>query len=110
MLDDDIAALGARLTWAPAHKSLAAALLLRRSDGQRCTIDDWRANRLVDAVAKESARTPEMLARHNAIRDHRALVAHSTAVLGCVTFAAAHVERETITSDGTVVKLSLIHI
>ena len=44
-----------RLVWMPAHTTLASVGEVKMSNGQRLTTVDWRANRLVDALAKTSA-------------------------------------------------------
>ena len=44
------------LRWMPAHKSCAQAIRSRTSDGALITVDEWRANRLADFVARECAR------------------------------------------------------
>ena len=100
-LDGQLDLLARRLTWAPAHKSAATAMSMRRSDGHLCTLADWRANRVVDVVAKAHARVDGMEMRHGTISSCLEAVAHATAVLGCVTYAAAHVVEERLGVDGT---------
>ena len=57
-LDGDPSALtGDRLTWMPAHKSAKGFRKYKRSDGKTVSSVDWRANRLVDVLAKEPAET-----------------------------------------------------
>ena len=91
------------LVWAPAHCTLSAALMSRRSDGQFCNEVDWRANRLADAVAKAAARVnaaPGTVI--DLIRDARSALAHAAAVLGAVTHAANHHPVSTTRPDGSV--------
>ena len=57
-LDDDVGALveqGA-LTWIPAHLTIRAVGERKLPNGQRLTMVDWRANRLVDILAKAGAK------------------------------------------------------
>ena len=53
-LDGDIGSLvnDERLSWIPAHLSIRAVGEMRLPDGKRLTMTDWRANRLVDILAK----------------------------------------------------------
>ena len=46
-----------RITWMPAHLPITAIWNATRSDGKVITPVDWRANRLVDALAKAAAAT-----------------------------------------------------
>ena len=41
-----------KLIWLPAHQTTAMVGEARRSDGHKLTMTNWRANRLVDALAK----------------------------------------------------------
>jgi hypothetical protein len=54
---DDIADMVScgKLVWVPAHKSHRAIGEAKKGDGQRLTAVDWRANRLVDLLAKAAA-------------------------------------------------------
>ena len=62
---------------------------MQKSDGSPVTDSEWRANRLVDALAQAAARTHRVPA---ALRDLLAtadrLVDHTAALLGRVTYAA----------------------
>jgi hypothetical protein len=44
-----------QLIWMPAHGSAGTVGVARKSDESRVTLIDWRANRLVDALAKSAA-------------------------------------------------------
>ena len=44
------------LVWMPAHTKLQDIGEFRLSDGSRLTAKDWRANRLVDVLAKQEAK------------------------------------------------------
>ena len=43
------------LCWMPAHKSIGAVGIALKSDGTAVTFTEWRANRLVDCLAKTAA-------------------------------------------------------
>ncbi len=103
-LDVDISSLleGDKLAWMPAHKSLRAVGEAKLSNGCRLTIVDWRANRLVDKLAKVAANelqhpksTLELLA------SAEAAAAHAACLLGAVTWAANNYVEETPNEDGT---------
>ena len=103
-LDVDISALlqGDKLAWMPAHKSLTAVGEVKLSNGCRLTNVDWRANRLVDKLAKMAASelqcpksTAELLASAEAAS------AHAACLLGMVTFAANNCVEVVINEDGT---------
>ena len=61
-LDGDIGRLraGDTLLWFPAHRTRAAVGAATLSDGSLMAWTDWRANRLVDALAKSAARWRSM--------------------------------------------------
>ena len=93
--DGDFQQLSNQLRWLPAHKSLDQALQLKASDGSRVTALDWRANRLVDAVAKRAAslsKTDSSILRF--LDSARTLLAHKAAVLAQATFKANHCPTE----------------
>lgn len=77
------------LVWMPAHQSMASVGEAKLSNGHRLTTIDWRANRLVDALAKAAAserQPPPAIERilawaHSAVR-------HSAKLLARVTHAA----------------------
>ena len=43
------------LVWMPAHQTSAAIGVQTLSNGDKLSATDWRANRLVDALAKQAA-------------------------------------------------------
>ncbi len=103
-LDVDISVLlqGDKLAWVPAHKSLTAVGEVKLSNGCRLTSVDWRANRLVDKLAKTAANelqcpksTAELLVSAEAAS------AHAACLLGMVTFAANNHVEELVNEDGT---------
>ncbi len=64
---------------------------------------DWRANRLVDALAKAYAREVQLpKSFFDFISSARIAYKHSAAVLGCVTHAANNHKIQVIRNDGTV--------
>jgi hypothetical protein len=80
---------GGLLVWLPAHLSHSAIGEAKLSDGSRLTAVDWRANRLVDKLAKIAAGA---LAEPKNVTDLvgslDAAAAHAAALLGIVTHAA----------------------
>ena len=77
------------LTWMPAHRSMAVIGAAMRSDGRPVSAQDWRANRLADALAK--AAIGDIAACRLGISQlavAQELVRHEAAVLGAATYAA----------------------
>jgi len=68
------------IVWMPAHRSRTAIGTAMKSNGEYVTEKDWRANRLVDLLAKAAA------FRHRVPEDLRLLLANAVAA---VTFHAA---------------------
>ena len=91
-----------KVVWMPAHKSLAAAATLRRSDGGLITPLEWRANRLADAHAKAAAAAcgPSAYAT-SAVAKAIRVAAIELAALGAVTHAANNHMITVVRSDGT---------
>jgi endonuclease/exonuclease/phosphatase family metal-dependent hydrolase len=90
------------LAWMPAHQTLAAIGTRRLSNGKLLTAVDWRANRLVDVLAKQAAATREApRAVSLLLKSAQAAVRHASALLGRVTVAANHHEVSTTQEDGT---------
>ena len=88
-LDGDVTALEELLRWQPAHLSLQAVGESKCSDGTRLTTLGWRANRLVDGLAKSAAQWFRADAATRALlRSTSCAVVHAAAVLGASTFAA----------------------
>ena len=100
-LADPLEDLQSPLIWGPAHLSLEEACTRTKSDGSSMSFRDWRANRLVDALAKKGAelhRVPFGLrAQANAAFT---AVLHALALLGVVTRCANH--HQMIGHDGRV--------
>jgi len=105
-LDDDVSALTKAdlLVWMPAHQSLRAVGEAKLSNGVRLTAADWRANRLVDALAKNAAKevqAPRQLLALMASADAATL--HAAALLGCVTYAANNHKVSEVGPDGSMI-------
>ena len=101
-LDGDLAVLSQCLSWMPAHISLAMIAYQSISDGKALTTVDWRANRLVDAIAKAFARDfrpPKHIRDH--VQSARAMYKHATALLGVVTHRANHHTVQVLRADGS---------
>ncbi len=80
---------GGLLVWLPAHLGHSAIGEVKLSDGSRLTAVDWRANRLVDKLAKIAAGAhaePESVV--DLVDSLDAAAAHAAALLGLVTHAA----------------------
>ena len=101
-MDIDITALHEQgnLVWVPAHKSIKCVGEAKCSDGTRLSMIDWRANRLVDMLAKIAAghlqaseHTTQLLTSIDAA------VSYSACLLGVVTHAANNLHT-TVTLDG----------
>ena len=91
IVGDDLASLvtSGKLVWMPAHKSLSAIGVATKSDGQCLTSIDWRANRLVDGLAKAAASSLSApSAVSSFLRSADAASAHAACLLGVVTHAA----------------------
>ncbi len=96
------------LVWQPAHLSLQAVGERMLSNGRRMTIIDWRANRLVDALAKLAAsegKLPKTLLR--VLQDAGIAVVQSAKLLGRVTFAANNFPGTVQNEDGTTSAVTL---
>ena len=101
-LDGDVASLirDAKLAWLPAHLLMAAIGERKLFNGTRLTAIDWRANRLVDALAKQAAATRQAPAPVlQVLKSAKAAVRHSAALLGEVTHAANNHKTEVTTVD-----------
>ena len=103
-LDADITCLvrDEKLVWVPAHQTTAAIGNKELSNGQMLTAVDWRANRLVDALAKQAARerqAPPAITR--LLTSGKVAVNHAAALLGEVTHAANHCSVQVHHPDGS---------
>jgi len=103
-LDGDIRRLVSHnnLVWLPAHLTLQAVGERKLSNGVRMTIIDWRANRLVDALAKMAAAQSKMPPAMLALLKTATLAAqYSARLLGRVTHAANNCPELVLNEDGT---------
>ena len=107
ILDGDFSGLAdhRRLVWLPAHQGFGAIHSRVLSDGKLYSVIDWRANRLVDAIAKAFANDHAVPCLVSALTlSARCAVRHSVALLGCVTHAANnHIVQET-SDDGSTIR------
>jgi hypothetical protein len=91
-----------QLVWMPAHQPLSAVGHKELSNGKLLTVVDWRANRLVDALAKLAAtrgQAPKAIVR--LLESGKAAMRHAAALLGVVTHGANHHEVPVQRPDGT---------
>jgi len=106
ILGVDVATLviGGKLVWIPAHKSASAVGESKLSNGDRMSYVDWRANRLVDLLAKAAA---EHLSSSrgvlNMLTSAEAAAAHAACCLGIVTHAANNHKVEALGEGGKVI-------
>ena len=94
-----------RLAWMPAHTSRAAVGRWLRSDGRPVSLRDWRANRLVDKLAKVAAShraLPKDLLR--LLKNASDATEHAGACLGLATHAANNYRETSWRPDGTAVQ------
>jgi hypothetical protein len=109
-VDDDVATLisAKRLTWMPAHKSLAAAGHMLKSNNRPVTAIEWRANRLADVLAKSAAGEEiGCFAASRLLGTAEALVKHEAALAGAVTYAANHQLVSVLSPEGRLVNKTL---
>ncbi len=101
-LDGDSDQLSDLLVWMPAHQTLHAVGSAKSSDGELLTAIDWRANRLVDAMAKLHAhrRLPSS-GTATTLRAARLAARHAAQQLGQVTHAANNAQRSVRQEDGS---------
>ena len=94
-----------RWVWMPAHQPMPATGHRRLSDGSLLTATDWRANRLVDVLAKQAAstrRAPRIaMAVTRLLKSPKAAARHSAALLRQVTHAASNHRVTTVLANGT---------
>ena len=109
-LDGDITTLASleRVVWQPAHLTVQAVGQRRCSDGSKLTTVAWRANRLVDALAKQAANTIRATeSTRKLVKSATTAALHSACLLGQVTFAANNHKVEQVNEEGckvTIVK------
>ena len=85
----DVLVSSGNLVWMPAHKSHHAVGSALLSNGTVLSTTDWRANRLVDCLAKAAAKSLAAPREVSAfLRSADAAAAHAACLLGIVTHAA----------------------
>jgi hypothetical protein len=91
-----------KVTWMPAHNGQGSIGRVFASNGKPLTAVQWRANRLVDLLAKSAAR-PRRLPREarKLVETAAAALEYSLAKLGAVTHAANHYRVSTVLNDGS---------
>jgi len=107
-LDGNIQALvdSGALVWMPAHQGLGAIGNSSLSNGRTLTAVDWRANRLVDILAKLAASTreaPKSVAR--LLKSAQRAVRYTAAMLGNATREANHHGIDEVQDGGKVVRM-----
>ena len=110
ILDGDLTALERTnlLVWQPAHQTVQSIGQRHGSDGRKITAIDWRANRLVDALAKQAAEEVRATKQtRNLIQSGREAARHAACCLGQITFAANNHKAERIGEDGNMHTVTL---
>ena len=106
VLDGELQPLAERLLWMPSHESAATLARATDSGGRPITLGMWRANRLVDALAKLAARKHRLPAIvKQKLDDASTLLRYQAALLGVVTHAANNHRVEQVREDGTTVTI-----
>ena len=91
------------LVWMPAHLTDAAIGNISKSNRKLVTATDWRANRLVDGLAKHAAAQGAAPKSSTAlIESAESLVKHAAAQLAVATFNANNHQVPKVKPDGTV--------
>jgi hypothetical protein len=106
ILDGDTTVLDrlSLLVWQPAHQTVQAIGQRTGSDGRKITTVDWRANRLVDALAKQGAEIVRASREiRNLVESGKAASLHAACNLGRVTFAANNHKVEKLDDKGQAV-------
>ena len=109
-MDGDIVKLERHnlLVWQPAHQSVQAIGQRHGSDGKKITTVDWRANRLVDALAKRGAESVRVGAEtRSLVASAQAASLHAACLLGQVTFAANNHKAQQLDEKGNMVTVTL---
>ena len=92
-----------RLVWMPAHLSRKMVGEIKLGNGQRLSHIDWRANRLVDKLAKLAAwAAADTTSCFEVLKGGEAAAAHAAIVLGIVTHAANNHRTAERQPDGSV--------
>ena len=101
-LDGDFSVAATRTVWMPAHGAAHTIGVARDSRGQPITALMWRANRLVDLLAKRAAAPDRVCASvMRGLDECKQYVRYCLAKLGVVTFAANHCRKVVLADDGS---------
>ena len=103
ILDEDISVLvrDGKLVWQPGHCSRASVGQAKLSNGARVSPADWRANRLVDRLAKNAAAFHVLTkSAANLINSTAKFAQHSLAQLANVTHAANNFKTTVVDENG----------
>ena len=104
ILDDDFSVMRTRMRWMPSHTSIQGITNSKDSTGQPITPLMWRANRLVDSLAKLAAGRHRLPAwAFKKIGAAALLVKHAAAQLGVVTHSANNHKVDQMIEGGAVV-------
>jgi hypothetical protein len=102
---DTFALVNREVIWMPSHCSPAAIGTRFRSDGKYMTAIDWRANRLVDCLAKMAAMSiavPDLAL--STLHKASKVAEYFAAQLGAITHCANHYPIDVVRKDGTLGK------
>ena len=94
-------AVGRRLTWMPAHQPASAIGTARKSTGNPVTAIDWRANHLVDGLAKKAAAEGAATEQERMlVESAELLVKHCAGQLAAVTHSANNYREQYLDDKG----------
>ena len=102
-LDGDLGQLlqTKRLTWMPAHQTPLAIDRVRKSNGKCITAIDWRANHLVDGLAKLAAAEGATTSQEaDLVQSAECLVKHCAAQLAVATYGANNCTEHYLSEQG----------
>ena len=109
-LDGNIAAMttAKKLVWMPAHQGVGAIGTALKSNGRPITPLEWRANRLVDAIAKfEASRGMAPQTTVDLLTSATALVRHTAAQVGAATYLANNQSEPCQLASGKIVQRTI---
>jgi hypothetical protein len=92
-----------RVVWMPSHCTTASIGTTVKSNGRTVTAMDWRANRLVDKLAKNAARAhcvPDLAV--NTFEQALCAAEYYAALAGTVTYAGNHFAVDVVRRNGTI--------
>ena len=96
------------LVWIPAHTTAAAIVRAKLSNNKLMTVVDWRANRLVDALAKACANDVLPMAMiTDLVNSGGEATKHAAALLGAVTHTANNFKVKEFGPDNEIITKTL---